>query len=271
MKTKCPRCPSSDAYHIYDYGKSTEHGHCFSCGYHQHPQDIERLKSQVEELNRANQNHIKDVLSSPLTLELPFGCTKSIPSQAMTWLDKYGIIREEIIDNDIQWCDPRKALIFPIRKPQMDQLGNAEVKSGPLLAYIARSFASEYNIVGDMYSHLRWTTKGPIQTTFHILGREDGDPRKTRVVIVEDIVSAIKVARITRCMPLFGANLSPKRLMWLHANTDNVIMWLDQNKWKEAVGFAKSLELVGLNTKVVYADKDPKAHSNDEIKQLISM
>ncbi len=34
-KLPCPKCPSSDAYHLYDDG----HGHCYSCNYHYWPKE----------------------------------------------------------------------------------------------------------------------------------------------------------------------------------------------------------------------------------------
>ena len=45
-KHPCPKCNSSDAYAIYE---DDGHGHCFSCGYHTHPDGTEATMQQTDE------------------------------------------------------------------------------------------------------------------------------------------------------------------------------------------------------------------------------
>ena len=250
MKSSCPVCPSSDAFHIYDYGKATEHGHCFSCGYHKFSEATQHL----EELTKANERHMKDIAATvPLTL--PVGSEKRIDVKALQWLDKYDIIRDEIIANDIRWSDPYHWLVFPIKQ------------NGQLVGTISRVFPKLGQTPEDIKP--KWIGKGPLGNINYFVGTSIG--KKSNIVLVEDIVSAIKVGRQTRAMPLFGSHLSPKRLMWLHGATDKVVFWLDRDKWHESIKFAKSCALVGLVTQVLYTDKDPKECTNEEIFNLISL
>jgi DNA primase len=194
--------------------------------------------------------HMRAIAEEPILLSMPFGTTHTIDVKAIQWLDKYGIHRAEILANNIQWNPMRHWLVFPIKM------------MGELKAYTLRQFPQ----LGQIDVKPKWLTKGPVSSLNYYVGSSIG--RQDTVVIVEDIVSAIKVGRLTRAMPLFGSHLSPKKIIWLNSVTKHVIIWLDRDKWKEAMMFAKSCELVGLETKVLYTARDPKDHSDAEIFNL---
>lgn len=261
MKGPCPKCSSSDAYHTYDYGKPSEHGHCFSCNYHKHSEALEQMRRHLDlfygpDAPQGKDSRVIHKSGEMSSLTLPPGCGTTIDAKALQWLDKYGIIREEIVKYEIKWDKVRGALVFPIK-----------IKD-ELKGYQVRSF--EDGGMGEPDKERpKWWTRGSTGAIMYAIGPEPKEKGKGTIVLVEDMVSAIKVARQVRTMPLFGAHLNPGRLMWLYNECELVVFWLDGDKWADAQRFSKSCGLVGLKTKIIHSERDPKAHSDEEIYNMV--
>jgi hypothetical protein len=93
-----------------------------------------------------------------------------------------------------------------------------------------------------------------------------------KLVLVEDVVSAIKVSRHCGAMPLFGASISTDLMLWIAglAAVQEVIIWLDSNKYNVAVEAAHKMGKLKL-TRVICTDLDPKQVSDDEIRELVEL
>lgn len=90
------------------------------------------------------------------------------------------------------------------------------------------------------------------------------------IVLVEDIVSAIKVSRVTDAQPLFGSYIESDRLQSLFKAYRSLVIWLDRDKYAQALKFARTASFIGFKVKVVSTPKDPKECSMEEIrKQLL--
>lgn len=240
----CPECPSSDAFALYDDG----HGHCFSCGFHQHSDATRHLKSIMQDAN--HNPGILDARHRPIVKEtyLPEDATKTIDFTALNWLSQYDITREEVIKHDLRWSPSRRWLVFPIKG-----------EGHTLLAYQARNFNE--GLVP------KWLTFGDISETVHLLGLQN-DP-KCGILLVEDIVSAIKCSRHITTMPLFGSNLGLKTALRIKNLTKKALIWMDADKYDEAItAMSRRLELLGVDTHVLYTESDPKECTDKEIKLL---
>ena len=90
----------------------------------------------------------------------------------------------------------------------------------------------------------------------------------TDIIIVEDLVSAIKVSRYYRCLPLFGSGCSRTKLTRLRRYSDHLRFWLDRDKFGTAMKMAKIATQLGFKTDVIRTEKDPKEHINSEIRDL---
>jgi hypothetical protein len=252
MHTSCPQCPSSDAFAVYDDG----HGHCFSCHYH-------RPSDALKQMEAAASAHLRDMTHNPgiktvKDIVLPWDVSKTIDAKALAWLNLYGITREEIIKYDIRWSPSRHWLVFPYDGVTND-----------LVAYQARCFPQ----LGETKVDKKWMTFGPVSDVMLVLGADapTGRALDSPVVIVEDIISAIKVARHTRAMPLFGSFLSPQKLLRLHKFfTKKIVMWLDADKYAEAISSARRAEMIGIATHVLYTSGDPKDYSDHDVKALLT-
>lgn len=97
-----------------------------------------------------------------------------------------------------------------------------------------------------------------------------GRGESTTLVIVEDIVSAIKVGRFCRSYPLFGAYLSAThRGKIIGDDFSEVIVWLDRDKMMEAVVISTRFQPF-VKSRVVSTTKDPKECSEKEILEQIT-
>lgn len=84
----------------------------------------------------------------------------------------------------------------------------------------------------------------------------------TSLIIVEDLISALKVSRTHPTLPLFGSHLSNEHKVKVAKNFKEVYIWLDYDKYKEAMNLAKELQNLGVSTHVVCTKEDPKAYDN---------
>jgi hypothetical protein len=94
-------------------------------------------------------------------------------------------------------------------------------------------------------------------------------PGKTPLVLVEDIISAIKINKVGHAaLPVYGNNVKNRFERLRTMGYEDVVIWLDPNMHSEAIRQCRYA--VGLNTRIVFSSKDPKEHSFTEIKELLT-
>lgn len=111
---------------------------------------------------------------------------------------------------------------------------------------------------GKQPKTLSFGTKG-----FHLFGEGK------EIVLVEDVFSAVRVGRVTSAVSLFGSVTPKPWMMLLTKLTKNVIIWLDEDKYTEAIKQARQLRLLGLNVSVVKTPLDPKEYSEKDITTIL--
>lgn len=82
--------------------------------------------------------------------------------------------------------------------------------------------------------------------------------------MVEDSLSAIKVARLIDAIPLFGSSIDNNKLARITQGYDRVYVWLDENKFTTAQSIALRAQLLGVDAKVIYSKLDPKYCNAEE-------
>ena len=161
---------------------------------------------------------------------------KDIPQKGMQWLLKYGISREEIAKYGISW-EPAKRLLVLINNKGYWQ---------------ARNFG---------FGNYKYKSNGmkPLQ----IYG--DGDT----IVVVEDVLSAIKIARCRYesfcASPLLGSSMPKQTMSQLTKQYKTIHVWLDRDKAKQAVNIRNQLRSLGVTSKAIITPKDPKEYNKTEI------
>lgn len=92
------------------------------------------------------------------------------------------------------------------------------------------------------------------------------------VVLCEDILSAIKLARYSSVCALLKTSIHDVLLYRLAMQFDNCVLWLDPDMYIHMT--TKLLPLVKpyfKSVKIVISTKDPKAHDDREIKEYLNV
>lgn len=209
-------------------------GFCFGCGYNPQPTTFNPSNTCLES--------IKPTPPKPI-----LGSGSSSPI-ASSWASKYGITTDEFYGNGWGYSRETNQAIFPIKDE------NQEV-----VCYQARNFykgaKSKYTNYGDKERGHAFFGGG-----------------KSVLVLTEDVLSAIKVFRFVDSLALLGTHLSDKKLSFIKPKKyTEVSVWLDPDKWKEAIAITKTLQLVGYKSRAILSEKDPKEHTNEEIVAYLQL
>lgn len=158
-----------------------------------------------------------------------------IPRHALSWLKKYGITDEEITLNGIGWNQDLEILVL--------------LKTDGY--YQGRNFKEG--------SYIKYISKGNKPLTSY----GEGD----KIILVEDILSAIKVSRQNngRSIALLGSSLSKQVEDYLLKENKEVYIWLDRDKAKTSIRMKNRLRELGLNCKSIVTELDPKELNCNEI------
>ena len=162
--------------------------------------------------------------------------TKQIPKQAMRWLLKYRITLGEIKKYNILWCQSNETLILVHKKDYWQ----------------GRHFG-KYG--------LKYLSKGKKPLTKY--GNSD------TIVLVEDVLSAIKIARLSPeycAMPLLGSSLSTEHEESLRDLFKTIHVWLDRDKAKQGIKMSRNLKQKGIVSRAIITNLDPKEYNEGEIE-----
>lgn len=217
---------------------SDGHHYCFSCGYF-HP------GNQIKNFVQSNRQMDVNAQPSNYNICLPTDSNIRIPSKATQWLFQYGLDKNALIKYNIMWSESRQFLLFPY------------FIEGRLVAWQGRYFGLDPAIG-------KWHTKGNVEKIHYTIGLPS-----TSIVLVEDIISAIKVSRVCLSSPLFGSVISNHKFTLLRKYYDTIYIWLDPDKTKQAINFGYKGGLFGLDCRVIVSGKDPKEYSTEEIEKYL--
>jgi len=197
-----------------------------------------KLKSDTKSLRKRLSGIVKDTVHTPVEdMEL----TDELPSVAKQWLLKYGITMEDAKEYNIQW------------NPNMNMLMLMKTK----YYWQARLFDK---------NRPKYLSKGKKPINIYGYGSQ-------RAVLVEDIASAIRLARVSPEMcasPLLGSTISFEVLRYFKKRYPRVTIWLDRDKAKEAVKISKLFQQYGTKCDVVITPKDPKEYTRKELQDWLN-
>lgn len=231
----CPKCGSRDNLAVYDDGSSW----CFGCGY--------TVRSSIS-------GFVKEtMLVEEQTWSLPDDLTQDFPQEVFDFIKPYELTVAELIKYEYYFSRRAGGLWRVFDTNSNQHLCASSRSSGG---------AAEYRQI-----HSR--TKGP-KTRFFGSKEEacaiaGAEHNSSTLVIVEDSMSSLKVGRTVACAPLFGTSLTMNKLTEYAKDYQQIVVWLDRDKFKEAWAIADRFKWLGCATKVVLTDKDPKYYSEIEI------
>jgi hypothetical protein len=231
----CPRCGSRDNLARYSDGSAW----CFGCHYRCRPDGVDRFLLD----NQAS--ILKDKHASP-----PDDLCNDFPRHVVEWLVKYDISIPEALKHGWKYSPSWNQLVFLFK----DQEGKVE-------AWQARNFTE---------GKPKYYSQGLINGILPIFHTTKSQSVERTLLIVEDVISAARIAHQSDAMPCLGSHLPVRKINALKRLYSRLIVWLDHDKWKEACEIADKAKWLGMSARVVYTEKDPKEYSDDEIRKNIS-
>lgn len=243
---RCPNCAkhgrdhSGDNLGVYSDG----HSYCYSCSYYRSGSAIVRFikKESYERMERH-------------AVFLPSDAGIDYPQRALDWVGQYELDRNDLLANNSVWSESKERLYFPVYGDQ------------GLLAFQGRYIPDGLRQNNNEDVPKKWWGKGDFRNVFALFGK----PGRS-LVLVEDVVSAVKLSRLTQSMWLSGNAIGKDRwirLFKLIPRGLQAIIWLDPDMRTHALKEARLGASYGINTKVIYSDKDPKEHTYAEIKEIL--
>jgi hypothetical protein len=228
----CPKCGSRNNLGEWSDG----HFYCFGCKHYIPGEgNFEQVKRRVAP--SATEGAVPP---------LPEDVSTYLPEVAYAWL-KRALTDGEILKHRIGWSQEREAVVFPV----FDKQGN-------LLMWQSRYFGANKN-------YPKYLTKGFKGDILHVLGEHSTD----RVVLVEDLISAIVVSRVENAMPLWGSTIHLKTLRQLSRYYSKVCIWLDADKLKEAVKSSNLARMLFSDVQVLSTEEDPKYQSLEQLQKIL--
>lgn len=195
---------------------------------------------------------------------------KSLPTSIRKYLmSKYRIDDDDIARNELKYDYTRNRLYFPILN-HMGYVVGDQTKRLPQGFLSKEADRAEYKAAPK--SELFWRSEeAPRMHWARGLGNTD------YVVLVEDVLSAIRVSKYARCVALLGTIMSNDKVRELSRHTQHIKLMLDADTWDRPGKMALPIKLkrrYGLLFRefdLVRVTKDPKDMDDSELRKILGV
>lgn len=256
----CREAGESPDYRSRLYVRRTNKGwewYCHNCGKggRRDYSGLDLAKTCIDRADVCSTQRCKDGSVSELRQNLQWPERTNFTKEAWDWLAKYGIRDYEITKYGIYYTSEYGGRIV---LPLYSVYGLLPRAEGFQLRRVSGTGPKYITRLAEGVANAKWVCNVLESPT---------------IVLVEDIVSAIKIARYRSVWAILG---SPKHLPDSHCfelaqEQKGVIIWLDRDKAVTGEGYCNRLRRIyGLKTAQIITDKDPKEHSDAEIQQLLT-
>jgi hypothetical protein len=190
-----------------------------------------------------------DIKSS---LSFPYDASNQVSRwgsvDAKVWVLKYGLDMAAINTAGICWSDKFSSILFP------------RYLDGNLVAFQTRKFPA-----GDGPKYLSY---GDSNSPYDALQGPEGG---STVVLVEDMLSALKVSQIASACHLGGTSMKEPLMKHLLQKYNKFIIMLDNDNWQVRTNQIKLLRKLSTYAQayIVPIDKDPKEFAISELRMLL--
>lgn len=233
--TACPQCRqegldrTGNNLGVYSDG----HSYCYACGFLQGTNAITKYKSKAIPKQEKN-------------IFLPEDVEFSFPEYARKWLEQYEFDQNTLINNKIMWSQSSQKIIFPY------------YINGVLEGWQGRVFDPNEK------EKRKWFSQGYLDDILYTLGKDS-----PCLVLCESIVSAIKISRFNKAMPLYGSVISANKWARLSHLSNKIILWLDPDKKIESIQMAKEGHLFIDQVSPLLTERKPKDYTYQEIREIL--
>jgi len=179
--------------------------------------------------------------------------------QVNTLKEKYGLTREEIINNGLKYDYREDRLYQPIFN-----------KYGFKVGATCKIFNGSRSRPGKPKT-ITYFENNKVYKGLHYPCSSSGDSNLTTndLVIVEDILSSIKVSRHAPCVALLGTHINDTRILDIRKESDTVVLMLDADAYKKALKYESTYSYLFNGFRVVKPRVDPKELKDEEIRNYI--
>lgn len=180
---------------------------------------------------------VKDVFRKRESPTLDFPVREEFSLEALQYLKSFGLTNDEIEDN-LQGHEDGYAFLD-----------------------------SKFYLIRRLHKKPKVIIKGDVVGNEPVFGSSSTE---STIVLVEDLVSAIKVSRVYDTCALLKTAIHDILLYRLASRYDRCILWLDPDMHKHMVQrLYPSIRPFFKEVEIVMSDKDPKYYSTDEILDWI--
>lgn len=248
------------------------HGHYYFYCHRCHLQGKVVMAKTPQQLAQENQRKIDQAVEREERLstfsppshvaKLPVDCVlanhESVPAEAKGFLNKYSIDETLVLKYTVQFSRVYDRIIFPIRKED----------SGIIIGWAGRCYH-------DLSKEERIINKRPKWLTRKINPADDRifwskfNPYSKGIVLVEDIISAIRVHEVTNVSTIALLTTSLPDTLLPRFRGKTVVLWLDGDMQGKMFQYVRRLNTLGIKGKMIYSKADPKLLPVDDIKTRV--
>lgn len=190
-----------------------------------------------------------------------------VPKEAARWLLKNRIEYWLAHKYRVTWSPNYQRIIFPIMASTINDPLNKGWSSP--YGWIGRSLSKE-----KTKDNPKWLKRIRVVSDvilYHAVGQYRMADAESICVLVEDAVSAIRVAEACGChgVALLGTTLPKTALKRL--DNMNVVVWLDADAYVKGLKMWTQLNKLGYMCRHLYTEGDPKTYSDEKIRQFIGI
>jgi len=188
------------------------------------------------------------------------GYNKGIPVKAIRWVAENGLEPVALEEYNVGWSNRYKRIIFPV----FEYAYCGEALARKLVGWVGRCPFKLNKTVRQQTHTPKYLTKkfkkGTMVYTVppKVRNGVDMSIAKNMVVIVEDIMSAIKVNEHTGAMTMACLTSSVPEDMIYKMKDKLILLWLDMDMFNKAVHLAAKYRSLGVHAYATYTTSDPK-------------
>lgn len=238
--SKKVRCCSDDRSASASHTEKGYVMHCFRC---KNTEFEARGTLSISDINRI-QAEIALTRSRAVPDMFKMVDIAEAPEELLLWYLQCGVSTVDMVVNGVMYDPNTERLVLPVKK------------NGEILFTQSRSVRHKPKYINS--------------------GDSDGlmfipnvFKDKSYVVVVEDILSAIKISRVCPVVSTLGTSFSNKHALDIMAMNKTPVMWYDNDK-AGRVGCHKAeakLDLMGIEHRVVRSEQDPKYYNREMIER----
>lgn len=224
---------------------------CYRCGgWGSHAGRMAAVSSLARRIRTPRTSVLREVkLPTDLSMSL-----KTFPVKVRSYLSKCGITEPDLITYGIGWSEHWERLILPV------------YRGSDVEGLQARYFGDD---AGQPKYITRYKNSGDFYQNFPARSATDDK----LCVIVEDMISAVRIAKQFNAVCLYGTEMSDKCLEMVVNGYERAIIWTDYDNYvvrKKGAAMRRRLTSLGIDAKILMSVTDPKHYSDADILGYVS-